>query len=449
VTRLLSYRAALGEALREALCRDEQVVLIGQDIGVRGGAYGVTKGLLEDFGAERVRDASSAEAALVGVAVGAAIAGLRPVVELPTAAFAALAFDQLVHHAAPLRAFSGGSLWAPLVVRMPQTTGGRLGPVHSANLEALLHHIPGLAVVAPSTPADAKGLLAAAIRADDPVVVLEHTALYDTHGDVDGDVAPLGRAAIRRAGSDVTLIAAGRMAPLAERAAATLAAEHGVEATVVDLRALRPLDMATIAAAVDRTGGRAVVVDEGWPHGGVGATLASLLGTPVARVTGADVPVPYARTLEAAALPDEAAVVRAALAGSGRRRTDAPNHTMSVEIDMEALVAAGRSGRDGTLADLVAHACAPLLTPLGDVAIATADGTIALIGAPRGSASTPHRPETTITIGAITTRPTARGGAVTISHRATITITIAAGHATAEEASTLFTALCERMERAP
>ncbi|HWI75273.1 MAG TPA: alpha-ketoacid dehydrogenase subunit beta, partial [Baekduia sp.] len=180
--REVSYREALGEALRAAMRRDDRVIVLGQDVGARGGAYGVTAGLLEEFGAGRVLDAPSAEAATVGVGIGAAMAGLRPVVELTTAAFAALAFDQLVHHAAPLRALSGGALTAPLVLRMPQGAGGRLGPIHSANVEGLLHHIPGLAVWAPSTPADAYAMLTAAIRGDDPVVLLEHTALYDVRG---------------------------------------------------------------------------------------------------------------------------------------------------------------------------------------------------------------------------------------------------------------------------
>lgn len=450
MTPELTYRAALGAALREALAGDERVILLGQDIEARGGAYGVTAGLLEDFGPERVREAPNAEASLVGVAIGAALAGLRPVVELSSAAFAALAFDQLVHHAAPLRAFSGGRLRAPLVLRIPQTTGSRLGPVHSANLEALLHHIPGLTVVAPSTPADAHALLAAAIAADDPVVVLEHTALYGTQGPA-GEVAPplLGRAAVRRAGTDVTLIAASRMAVVAQRAAQVLAAEHGVQATVVDLRALRPLDLATITTAVRATEGRTVVIEEGWPHGGVGATLAAALdGASVIRVTGADAHVPYARTLERAALPGEQDVVRAALQAVGRRaararRIDAPAHALEIEVDMEALVSARRAAGD-QLVDVVARACAPLLTALGDAAIATGDGAVAFVGdGPRDGAV--HHPAATVTIGAIAARPTAAGGAVTVRHTAPLSLRIAAGRATAGEASTLLAALRARL----
>jgi pyruvate dehydrogenase E1 component beta subunit len=452
VTREQSYREALGAALREALAGDERVLLIGQDIGARGGPYGVTAGLLEDFGPARVRDAPSAEAALVGVAVGAAIAGRRPVIELSTAAFAALAFDQLLHHAAAVSAFSGGRLRAPLVLRMPQTTGTRLGPVHSANLEALLQHIPGLVVVAPSTPADAKGLLAAAIRADDPVVVLEHTALYGTRGDVGDAPVPLGRAAVRRAGTDVTLIACSRMTLLAERAAATLATTHGVEATVVDLRSLRPLDLATITTAVRATEGRTVVVEEGWPHGGIGATLAAgLSDATVVRVTGADAHVPYARTLEQAALPAEADVVAAAVALTGARtlrarRVDAAAHTLAIEVDMEALVSARRATGD-QLVDRVAAACGALLVAeLGDAAITTDDGGVAILGAPAHGDATAHRPAATLAIGAVATRPTAAGGAVTVHHTASLTLRIAAGRATAEEAGTLLAALRARLE---
>jgi pyruvate dehydrogenase E1 component beta subunit len=338
----MTYREALGEALREGLERDERVLVMGQDIGVRGGAYGVTVGLLEAFGPERVRDTPSSEAALVGIGIGAALSGMRPVVELTTATYAALALDQLIHHAAPLRALSGGRLSAPLVVRMPQGGGARLGPVHSQTIEALLHHIPGLVVAVPATPADAKGLLAAAIASDDPVVVLEHTALYDTRGTVrEDDVAPLGRATVRRAGSEVSIVASSRMAIVAEAAATRLADEHGVDSEVIDLRSVRPLDHATIAASVRRTG-RAVLVEEGWPDGGIGATLAARIATaapgrPVARVTGANVPMPYARTLEALAIPDEAAVVAVVLKLLGPRRSDdATDHTSSTEIDMES-----------------------------------------------------------------------------------------------------------------
>ncbi|HEV7496353.1 pyruvate dehydrogenase complex E1 component subunit beta [Baekduia sp.] len=437
--REITYREALGEALREALERDERVVLMGQDIGIRGGAFGVTAGLLEAFGPTRVRDAPSSEAALVGIGIGAALAGLRPVVELTTASYGVLALDQLIHHAAPLRALSGDRLTAPLVVRTPQGGGARLGPIHSQTLEALLHHIPGLVVAVPATAADAKGLLAAAIHSDDPVVVLEHTALYDTRGTVgEDDVAPLGRAVVRRAGSDVSIVASSRMAVVAAAAAARLADEHGVDAEVIDLRAVRPLDHATIAASVRRTG-RAVIVEEGWPDGGIGATLAARVAAatsarPVARVTGADIPMPYARTLEQLAIPDEAAIVAAVLKLLGPRSSDgATDHTMSTEIDMEALLAARRTGTP--LADAISTAIAPLLT---DAAIVLPDGTVTLMGTPR----TPH-PTATLTFGPTTTRPTARAGAVTIRHLAPLTVRITA---TPTDAETLFTALRARLE---
>ena len=435
----ISYREALGEALREALERDERVLLMGQDIGVRGGAFGVTAGLLEAFGPKRIRDAPSSEAALVGIGIGAALSGMRPVVELTTATYAALALDQLIHHAAPLRTLSGGRLSAPLTVRMPQGGGARLGPVHSQTLEALLHHIPGLVVAVPATPADAKGLLAAAIASDDPVVVLEHTALYDTRGVVDEeDVAPLGRAVVRRAGSEVSVVASSRMAIVAEAAAVRLADQHGVDAEVIDLRSVRPLDHATVAASLRRTG-RAVVVEEGWPDGGIGATLAARVaaatpGRPIARVTGADVPAPYARTLEALAIPDEAAIIAAVLKLLGPRRDDAATaHSISTEIDMEALLTARRAGTP--LAQAITAALAGLVD---DAAIVLPDDTVTLVGAPR----TPH-PTAILTFGPTTTRPTAHAGAVTIRHLAPLTLRVTA---TAAEAEALLATLRARLE---
>jgi pyruvate dehydrogenase E1 component beta subunit len=283
----------------------------------------VTDGLLHEFGAARVRDTPISENAIVGMGVGAAMTGLRPVVELMTVNFALLAFDQIVNHAAQARAMFGGQVRVPLVLRMPQGGGRRLGPVHSHTWEALFLHVPGLIVATPSMPADAKGLLKAAIRAEDPVVFLEHERLYGVHGpvadsDARDDVMPFGRAVIRRAGRDVTIVGSSRMALVAWRAGEALARDHGIDAEVIDPRTLRPLDLETIVASVRRTR-RCVVVEEGWPNGGVGATLGALIGehafdaldAPVGRVTGADVPMPYAATLERAAVPDEAAVVRA------------------------------------------------------------------------------------------------------------------------------------------
>jgi pyruvate dehydrogenase E1 component beta subunit len=323
VTRTITYREALGEALREELRADPTVLVMGEDVGAFGGAFRVTEGLQAEFGAARVRDTPISENAIVGMGVGAAMAGLRPVVELMTVNFALLALDQIVNHAATARSMFGGQVRVPLVLRMPQGGGRRLGPVHSHTWDSLFLHVPGLLVATPSMPADAKGLLKAAIRASDPVVFLEHEGLYGVRGpvadsDARDDVVPFGRAIVRRPGGDVTLVGISRMALVAWRAGEALARERGIEAEVVDPRTLRPLDLDTVVESVRRTR-HLVVVEEGWPQGGVGATLAAqvterafgALTAPVRRVTGADVPMPYAAALERAAVPDEAAVVRA------------------------------------------------------------------------------------------------------------------------------------------
>ncbi len=327
-TRTLRYRDALNEALREELQRDETVFLMGEDIGVFNGAFKVTAGLLEEFGERRVRDTPISENTIVGMGVGAAMTGLRPVVELMTINFSLLAMDQIVNHAAAIHYMFGGQAKVPLVVRMPQGAGHQLGPTHSHSWEAFFLHVPGLLVAAPSTAADAKGLLKSAIRDDNPVVFIEHEYLYGQRGEVpDGPdhVVAFGHAAVRREGADVTLVGVSRMAVTAERAAKVLADEHDVDAEVIDPRTLRPLDLETILASVRKTN-RVVVVEEGWPHGGVGANFAALiqehafddLDAPVARVTGADVPMPYAKALEDLAYPHEAQVVKAALGTLGR-----------------------------------------------------------------------------------------------------------------------------------
>ena len=327
-TRTLRYREALNEALREELQRDENVMLMGEDIGVFNGAFKVTAGLLKEFGDQRVRDTPISENTIVGMGVGAAMTGLRPVVELMTINFSLLAMDQIVNHAAAIRYMFGGQAKVPLVVRMPQGAGHQLGPTHSHSWEAFFLHVPGLLVAAPSTAADAKGLLKAAIRDDNPVIFIEHEYLYGQRGEVpDGPdhVVAFGKAAIRREGADVTLVGVSRMAVTAERAAKVLAEEHDVDAEVIDPRTLRPLDLETILASVRKTN-RAVIVEEGWPHGGVGANFAALiqehafddLDAPVGRVTGADLPMPYAKALEELAYPHEAQVVQAALATLGR-----------------------------------------------------------------------------------------------------------------------------------
>jgi pyruvate/2-oxoglutarate/acetoin dehydrogenase E1 component len=319
----MRYREALNAALREELARDERVILMGEDIGVFGGAFKVTDGLLEQFGERRVRDTPISENTIVGVGVGAAMTGLRPVVELMTINFALLAFDQIVNHAAHIHYMFGGQVSVPLVVRMPQGAGHQLGPTHSHCLEAMFLHVPGLLVAVPATAADAKGLLKSAIREENPVIFIEHESLYGVRGEVPEDedhVVHFGLARVAREGSDVTIVGVSRMAVTAERAAETLASEHGVQAEVIDPRTLRPLDLDTILASVRKTN-RCVIVEEGWPHGGVGANLAALVGeqafddldAPVQRVTGADAPMPYSKPLEDIAYPHEPHIVHAAL----------------------------------------------------------------------------------------------------------------------------------------
>ena len=323
----LRYREALGAALAEELQRDERVMLMGEDIGVFGGAFKVTAGLLQRFGERRVRDTPISENTIVGVGIGAAMTGLRPVVELMTVNFSLLAFDQIVNHAAAIHYMFGGQVTVPLVVRMPQGAGHQLGPTHSHCFEALYLHVPGLLVAVPSTAADAKGLLKSAIRDDNPVIFIEHESLYGVRGDVPDDpelLVPFGQARITREGADVTIVGVSRMALTAERAARTLAEEHGVQAEVIDPRTLRPLDLDTILASVRKTS-RCVIVEEGWPHSGVGANLAALVGeqafdyldAPIERVSGADLPMPYSKPLEDIAYPHEAQVVHAALATTG------------------------------------------------------------------------------------------------------------------------------------
>jgi pyruvate dehydrogenase E1 component beta subunit len=321
---VMRYREALNQALREEMRRDDRVLLLGEDIGVFNGAFKVTAGLLDEFGEKRVRDTPISENTIVGMGVGAAMSGLRPVVELMTINFSLLAMDQIVNHAAHIHYMFGGQPRVPLVIRMPQGAGHQLGPTHSHSFEALFLHVPGLLVAVPSTPADAKGLLKAAIRDDNPVVFIEHEYLYGQRGDVpeDGEVvARFGEAAVRREGDDVTIVGISRMALTAARAAEQLASEHEIEAEVIDPRTLRPLDLDTILQSVRKTN-RCVIVEEGWPHGGVGANLAALvqeqafdwLDAPVGRVTGADVPMPYSRPLEQIAYPHEPQVVEAVLA---------------------------------------------------------------------------------------------------------------------------------------
>ncbi len=319
----MRYREALNQAMREEMREDESVFLMGEDVGVFQGAFKVSEGMLEEFGEKRVRDTPISENTIVGMGVGAAMAGMRPIVEIMTVNFALLAMDQIINSAAHIHYMFGGQAKVPLVVRFPQGGGHQLGPTHSHTMEAIFLHVPGLLVAVPSTPADAKGLLKAAIRDDNPVIYIEHESLYGMRGEVPDNGGPMrfGEAAIRRAGNDVTIVGISRMAITAERAADVLATQEDIEAEVIDPRTLRPLDLDTILESVRKTN-RCVVVEEGWPHGGVGANIAALvqeqafddLDAPVQRVTGADVPMPYSKALEQAAIPHEEHVVKAALA---------------------------------------------------------------------------------------------------------------------------------------
>jgi pyruvate/2-oxoglutarate/acetoin dehydrogenase E1 component len=320
--REIRYREAVSEALREEMRRDERVVVLGEDIGVYGGVFKVTSGFLEEFGETRVLDTPISEGGIVGCAVGAAMLGLRPVVEIMYADFLTLAMDQLANHAALLPFVYGDQIAVPLVVRTQGGAGASAGAQHSKSLEAWVAHIPGLRVAMPATPADAKGLLKTAIRETEPTVIFEHKLLYNTKGPVpDGDhLTPLGSAVIRRPGRDVTIVATSRMVLEALAAAEALVAE-GIEAEVVDPRTLRPLDTATILESVSRTH-RALVVYEAWRTGGFGAEIAAgiaeegfdYLDGPVRRLGGRDLPIPYSPPLEAAVIPtrdDVAAQVRA------------------------------------------------------------------------------------------------------------------------------------------
>ena len=314
----VTYRQALHDALRAELLRDDNVLLIGEEIGVFEGSYKITAGLLDEFGPRRIRDTPICEEGFTGASVGAAMLGLRPVVEIMTINFSLLAIDQIINHAAKMHAMFGGQVSVPLVIRTTGGGGQQLAATHSQNLEVFYAHIPGLKVLAPSTPADAKGLLASAVRDDDPVIFLENLALYNTKGEVPaGDhTVPIGTAAVTKPGRDVTIVAYSRAAVIALDVARRLE-EEGISAEVVDLRSLRPLDRATVCASVRRTG-RAIVLEDDWLSYGIGAEIAATiqegafdyLDAPVRRVAAAEVPLPYAKPLERAALPDAAALTR-------------------------------------------------------------------------------------------------------------------------------------------
>ena len=323
---VITYREALHQALQEEMRRDERVMLLGEDIGAFEGAYKVTAGLYAEFGARRVRDAPIAELSFTGIGVGAAMMGLRPVIEIMTINFIQLAVDAVVNHAAKIHYMFAGEAKVPLVIRSPGGGGQQLAAQHSQMLDVWFAGVPGLKVVAPATPADAKGLLKTAIRDDDPVVFIENLALYNTRGEVpEGEfLTSIGRAQVQREGRDLSIVSHSRMTIVCLEAARRLAQE-GIEAEVVDLRSLRPLDRDTVTASVRKTN-RALVVDEGWLSYGVNAEVAATiaeqafdyLDAPVRRVGGAEVPMPYAKVLERAAMPDVDHVVAAARELRGR-----------------------------------------------------------------------------------------------------------------------------------
>jgi pyruvate dehydrogenase E1 component beta subunit len=312
----ISYRTAARDALRDALRDDPRVVLMGEDIGRYGGTYAVSKGLLDEFGPDRIRDTPLSELGFVGVGIGAALGGLRPIVEVMTVNFSLLALDQIVNTAAALRHMSGGQFSVPLVVRMATGAGRQLAAQHSHSLECWYAHIPGIKVLAPATVEDAYGMLRTALTDPDPVVIFEHVQLYNTTTDIDVLTATdISRAAVRRPGADITVIAYGGCLPKAIDAANRLAVD-GIDCEVIDLRVLRPLDDTTITESVRKTH-RAVIVDEAWRTGSLAAEISARLvenafydlDAPIARVCSAEVPIPYARHLEEAALPQPDTVV--------------------------------------------------------------------------------------------------------------------------------------------
>jgi pyruvate/2-oxoglutarate/acetoin dehydrogenase E1 component len=324
--RTMTYREAVREAIRDALRRDERVFLMGEDVGRYGGCFAVSKGLLEEFGEERIRDTPLSESAFVGAGIGAAMAGMRPIVEIMTVNFSLLALDQIMNNAATILHMSGGQFNVPLVIRMTTGGGKQLAAQHSHSLEGWYAHIPGIKILTPATLEDARGMLWTALQDPDPVLIFENTLLYNMEGELpeDAGAVSIDDARVRREGDDLSLITYGGSLFKTLEAARVLA-EEGVEADVVDLRTLRPLDDATILASVGRTR-RAVVVDEGWRSGSISAEISARimesafwnLDAPVERVCSAEVPMPYARHLEQAALPQVAAIVAAARRTLGR-----------------------------------------------------------------------------------------------------------------------------------
>jgi len=324
--REITYRDAVREAIREALLADPSVFLMGEDVGRYGGCYAVTKGLLDEFGPERIRDTPLSESAFVGAGIGAALGGMRPIVEIMTVNFSLLALDQIVNNAATIRHMSGGQFEVPVVIRMATGAGRQLAAQHSHSLEGWYAHIPGLKVVTPATLEDARFMLAAALADPNPVLIFEHVMLYNRSGVLPADAVPVDirSAIVRRPGKDLTLVTYGGTL-FKTLDAAEILAKEGVGAEVIDLRVLRPLDAETLLASVRKTR-RAVIVDEGWRSGSLSAEISARimegafweLDAPVGRVCSAEVPIPYPHHLEEAALPQPAAIVTAAKAALGR-----------------------------------------------------------------------------------------------------------------------------------
>ncbi len=319
-TKRITMREAISQALWEEMERDDRVFIMGEEVGVWGGTYAVTKGFYDHFGAERVKDTPIAEAAIVGGAIGAALVGQRPIAELMTINFAFAAMDHIVNEAAKLHYMFGGQFKIPMVIRAVGGGGRQLGATHSQTPDAVFAHFPGLKVVAPGTPYDAKGLLKAAIRSDDPIMFIEHATMYQTRGEVPVDedyTVPIGESKIQRPGSDVTIVTYSKGLDLSTKAADKLAKE-GIQVEIVDLRTLRPLDMEPIITSFKKTN-RAVVVEEGWRSYGVGSEIVSRIyeeafdyvDAPIQRVAQKEVPLPYNAALEQAALPQVADVIKA------------------------------------------------------------------------------------------------------------------------------------------
>lgn len=316
----ITMREAISQAIWEEMERDPKVFIMGEEVGVWGGTYAVTKGFYDHFGGDRVRDTPIAESAIIGGAIGAALAGTRPVAELMTINFAFVAMDHIVNEAAKLHYMFGGQFVLPLVIRAVGGGGRQLGATHSQTPDVIFAHFPGLKVVAPGTPADAKGLLKAAIRCDDPVLFIEHATLYQTRGEVpEGDfTVPIGKSTVQRPGKDITIVTYSKMLEVSMKAAEQLSKDAGIEAEIVDLRTLRPLDMEPVLESFKKTN-RAVVVEEGWKSYGVGAEITTRIyeqafdyvDAPIKRVAQDEVPLPYNRTLEQMALPQVDDVIAA------------------------------------------------------------------------------------------------------------------------------------------